>query len=366
MKKICYLGSATSIHIQRWANYFVERGWDVHIITKEPTKDGLHPDITQHVSSAFFPQSVHKLNFPIHLHNMNKVINLIKPDIIHAISIESYGAYTGFIKSKGMVLTGWGFKHTITSKGLQKWIEQRALKKADVVHVDSYDLEGAIVRHGCDENKTVVIPWGVNIKMFSPDINGSGVQQELDLESSPVVISARYFETYTDIGCLINAIPDVLKALPDSRFIIAGSGSLEHELKQLTKDLEVWRAVNFVGKIPHPKLPAYFRASDIYVSTSLLDSSSVSLLDAMACGLPIVVTNTPSNDEWVENGKNGFIFPMKDSKSLAEKIIYLLKHPELMEKFGKRNREIIVEKADEENVMGKIEKIYKKLINKKR
>ena len=366
MNKICYLGGAISIHVQRWANYFAEHGWEVHIITKEPAKNGLHPNIKQHFSPAFFPQSIHKLNFPIHLHNINKLINLIKPDVVHAISIESYGAYTGFIKSKAIVLTGWGFKHTITSNGLQKWIEQRALKKADVVWVGSQALKDAIAKYGCDENKVVVIPWGVNAKMFNPDINGSEVRQKLDLDGSHVVISARCFETYTDIGCLINAIPDVLKVLPDSRFIIAGSGSLEHELKQLTKDLGVWDSVRFVGEIPHPKLPVYFRAADIYVATSLMDSSSVSLLDAMACGLPVVVTNALSNDEWVENGKNGFIVPMKDPKSLAEKIIYLLKHPELMEKFGKRNREIIVERTDEENVMGKIEKIYKELINKKR
>ena len=77
---------------------------------------------------------------------MNKVIKLIKFDIIHAISIESYGAYTGFIKSKAIILTGWGFKHIMTSKGLQKWVEQHALKKADIVHVDFYDLKDAIVR----------------------------------------------------------------------------------------------------------------------------------------------------------------------------------------------------------------------------
>lgn len=361
MNKICYLGSATSIHVQRWANYFVERGWVVYIITKEPTKKGLHPDITQHVSSAFFPQSVHKLNFPIHLHNMNKAINSIKPDLIHAISIESYGAYTGFIKSKGIILTGWGFKHTITSKGLQKWIEQRALKKADVVHVDSYDLKDAIVRYNCDENKTVVIPWGVNMKMFNPNIKGSEIRQKLDIVGSPVVISIRNFEPEYDIECLINAIPFVLNAIPETKFIIKGSGTLESKLKQMVKDLGVWNSVRFVGRSSYNKIPQYLKSADIYVSTSLMDGGSVSLQEAMACGLPTVVTDVPSNKEMIKSGWNGYVVLRRDSKALATKIITLLNDKNEQKLFGRRNREIAEEKLDQEKCMGKIEEIYKYL-----
>lgn len=364
MKKICYLGSATSIHVQRWANYFVERGWDVHIITKEPIKDGLHLDITQHVSSAFFPQSVHKLNFPIHLHNINKALNSIKPDLIHAISIESYGAYTGFIKSKGIILTGWGFKHTIISKGLQKWIEQRALKKADVVHVDSYDLKDAIVRYDCDENKTVVIPWGVNMKMFNPNIKGSEIRQKLDLVGSPVVISIRNFEPEYDIECLINAIPIVLNEISQAKFLILGSGSLESKLKQMVKDLGVLNSVHFVGQSSYDKIPQYLKSADIYVSTSLLDSSSVSLQEAMACGLPVVVTDVPSNKEWINDGWNGYVSQRKDSKALATRIIALLSDEEKQKLFGKRNREIAEEKSDQEKCMEKMENIYKDLIER--
>lgn len=361
MKKICYLGGAISIHVQRWANYFVEHGWEVHIITKEYAKNGLHPNIKQHVSPAFFPQSIHKLNFPIHLHNINKIIKSIKPDILHAISIESYGAYTGFIKSKAIVLTGWGFKHTMTSKGLQKWIERRALKKADVVHVDSQDLKDAIVKYGCDENKVVVIPWGVNVKMFNPDINGSEVRQKLDLEGSPVVISIRNFEPEYNIECLINAIPFILNAIPETKFIIKGTGTLESKLKQMVKDLGVWKSVRFAGRSSYNKIPQYLKSADIYVSTSLMDGGSVSLQEAMACGLPVVVTDVPSNEEVIKNRWNGYVVPKKDSKSLAKKIITLITDEEKQKLFGKRNREIAEEVSDQDKCMRKIEEIYESL-----
>jgi glycosyltransferase involved in cell wall biosynthesis len=364
MRKICYLGSAISIHVQRWANYFVEHEWEVHIITKEPAKDGLHPNIKQHFSPAFFPQSIHKLNFPIHLHNINKLINLIKPDVVHAISIESYGAYTGFIKSKAVVLTGWGFKHTITSKGLQKWIEQRALKKADIVHVDSYDLKDAIVKYGCDENKVVVIPWGVNVNMFNPDINGSELRQKLELEGSPVVVSIRNFEPEYNIECLINAIPLVLNEISQAKFLILGSGSLKSKLKQMVKDLGVLNSVHFVGRSSYDKIPQYLKSADIYVSTSLLDSSSVSLQEAMACGLPVVVTDAPSNKEWIKDGWNGYVIQRKDSKALATKIIALLNDEKKQESFGIRNRELAEEKSDQEKCMLKMENLYKELVER--
>lgn len=364
MGKICYIADATSIHVQRWVNYFAECGWDVSLITKQETKkETLHPLVKQFAIPVLFPPKLHKLNFPMHLYNMKKLINSIKPDIIHVIDIGNQGPYMGLIKFNPFILTGWGLMHTMKKRGLQKWLEIRALKKADVIHVESENLKNAIIKYGCDEDKIVVFPWGVDVKMFNPAINGREIREKLNLGSSPVVISVRYLERYTDVGCLINAIPTVLKVIPDSRFIIVGSGSLEHELKQLTKDLGVWDAVRFVGEIAHSNLPVYFRAADIYVSTSLLDSSSVSLLDAMAFGLPVVVTNAPSNDEWIKNEENGFIVPIKDSKSLAEKIIYLFRNPELMEKFGKRNRGIILERADQETVMKKIETLYKELIN---
>ena len=123
-------------------------------------------------------------------------------------------------------------------------------------------------------------------------------------------------------------------------------------------------AIRFVEWIPHNELPKYLASSDVYVSTSLSDSTSLSLQEAMACELPPVVTDLSANREWVLDGKNGFIVPVNNREILAERIVYLIENKEVMEKFGKSCREIIKEKAEYEREMDRMERIYQELLRK--
>jgi glycosyltransferase involved in cell wall biosynthesis len=87
--------------------------------------------------------------------------------------------------------------------------------------------------------------------------------------------------------------------------------------------------VKFVGTVRHDKIVDYLSAADIYVSTSFSDGTSASLLEAMSCSLPSVATEIDGNKEWINNGINGFLVPVADSKKLAEKILLLADDQEL-------------------------------------
>ena len=104
---------------------------------------------------------------------------------------------------------------------------------------------------------------------------------------------------------------------------------------------------------------------DVYVSTSLSDAGiAASTAEAMACGLPVIVTDVADNKKWIDNGVNGFVVPVKDPKSLAEKIIYLLQNEDIRKKFGKINRKIIEERNNYYKEMEKMEDIYKELVQR--
>ena len=107
----------------------------------------------------------------------------------------------------------------------------------------------------------------------------------------------------------------------------------------------------------------YYNASDIYVSTSLSDGTSVAMLEAMACGLPVVVSDVPSNYEWIDNGINGYIITRKDSSVLAERIIKLLNNENLQQEMGQRNLQIAKERADWEKNFDILEGIYQNLVS---
>jgi glycosyltransferase involved in cell wall biosynthesis len=132
----------------------------------------------------------------------------------------------------------------------------------------------------------------------------------------------------------------------NARFLIIGDGSLTEELKKLVHALGVRDNVRFLGRVPYTEMPKYLAMSDIYVSTSLSDGTSASLLEAMACKLSPVVTDIPANREWVENGRSGILVPSKNPKSLAENVVTLLKDEDLQSSLGMRAYEFVLEKAD--------------------
>jgi glycosyltransferase involved in cell wall biosynthesis len=192
-----------------------------------------------------------------------------------------------------------------------------------------------------------------------------GIIEKLEMVGCPSVISLRSFEPIYNIETLIKSIPLVLKEVLETKFIIAGKGSEEENLKKLAESLKVLESIRFVNWIPQDELPQYLRISDVYVSTSLSDGGiSSSTAEAMSCGLPVVITDFGDNKKWVKNGESGFLIPLKDFKSLAEKIIYLLKNPEKGLELGINARKVIEEKNNYYKEMEKMENIYKELIKK--
>ena len=99
------------------------------------------------------------------------------------------------------------------------------------------------------------------------------------------------------------------------------------------------------------------------MSTSFSDGTSVSLLEGMACGLPVVVSDIPSNNEWITNGENGFIFSKGDSKDLSKKLLHLVKDSELRLHQSKINQNITTLRADWDKNFATLQKVYKLLYN---
>jgi len=149
---------------------------------------------------------------------------------------------------------------------------------------------------------------------------------------------------------------------PRSEFMILGDGQLREQLQELARSFGITEKVIFRGSVPHDELPSYLNSSDLYVSTSLSDGTSISLLEAMACGLPCVVSDIPANKPWIKEGQNGFRFQPGDHKELATKIISVLSGKELRASMGVASRLRVVEEGDHKTEMSKVEQVYVRLI----
>ena len=140
-----------------------------------------------------------------------------------------------------------------------------------------------------------------------------------------------------------------------------GSGPLEGELRSRVQQLGIQDKVRFLGEVPNREMPKYLNCADAYVSSSVSDGTSVSLLEAMACGLPVVVTDVPSNLEWIENGSNGLVVGQRDSERLGEAIIRILRDDRLRSDMSARNRRLVGQKANLSDNLRTLEDAYSAL-----
>jgi len=365
--RICYIADAGSIHIQRWVNFFAGKGHQVYIITSR-LGEGYLEGVKLHLLTSLLPlrwKRAGYINSLLWFVQARRMVSRIKPDIIdaHYITINGYlAAFSGF---HPLVLTALGSDVLIDMKrGLHlRILAKYALKKAEVVTCNSEMVKGELMKFGVTPAKVSIIYQGIDTQKFSPE-QGRGFKDSLGLPGKPVVISIRGFKPIYNVEALIRAIPLVLKHSPQANFIIAGEGEQREYLENLANSLGCEKNVRFIGWIAHDELPKYLASSDIYVSTSLSDSASLSLQEAMACELAPVVTDLPGNREWITDGENGFLVPIKDIKALANKIVHLLKNRETGRKFGRLGRKIIQERAEYEKEMERVERLYERVVAK--
>jgi len=294
-----------------------------------------------------------------------RVLKKVNPDLVH-LHVQHYYSLANILRKIPFVLTSWGLEvQTLPqARFLRKILAKIAATKASMITVDAKCLQETWVKMGIPEDKIKVIPFGVDTNIFNPDIDGSAIRKKLRIKETDVVaISTRpfYNNNHYDIESLVRAIPLILRSYRNAKFIVKGTGPLESYLKRLVEKLDLSRHVRFVGLVPYNQVSRYLAAADIYVSTCFVDSTSVSLLEAMACGLPPVVTDIPGNREWIEDAHNGFLFPPKNPTVLGERMIQLIENPSLRKCFSERCLQIIKRRATWENCVSKMEAIYESL-----
>jgi glycosyltransferase involved in cell wall biosynthesis len=305
------------------------------------------------------------LAYPFRILAVKKAVKEINPDILHAHYVSHYGVYGALTGFKPFVVTAWGSDVFIDPKKsmAKKYFVKYALKKADLITTDSLSAVKTIGGFGVDEEKVKLIVHGVDLGVFHPIENNEEFKKEMRIpQNYQVVISTRNLEPTYDVGTLIKAIPYVIDECPNTYFLIVGDGALRRHLEELGCKLGVAENVRFVGSVSNKEMPRFLEVSDVFVSSSLSDTRSVSLLEAMANGLPVVVTDIDGNKECVKEGVNGFLFPKSDFKALAEKIVYLLRDENTRRRFGAINRRYVEKEGSYEKEMRKMEKLYKELM----
>jgi len=206
------------------------------------------------------------------------------------------------------------------------------------------------------------IPQGVNFDLFKKET--SDIRRKYNIKDDEVVlISVGRLISGKEFEFLIDGFNEAIKEVQNLKLIIIGDGVLKSKLEKKVAKLGIQDKVIFAGRINHKELLKHYSTADIFLLLSSYENFSNAVLEAMSCGLPIVVTNVGGIPEVVKDGKNGFLVKPKDSLQIAEKVLLILNNRKLKQKFLNNNKEE-VGKYSLDNIVEKLEKIYINILSK--
>ncbi|MBN2543047.1 glycosyltransferase [bacterium] len=280
--------------------------------------------------------------------------------IIHAHFILPAGLIAVLIAkifNKPVLLTAHGSDICVLPRKskLLRYLTIITLKNADFVTSVGEHLTAKIIRWGIDKDKIMTLPMGLDLETFHP------ISKSQDCDFT--VLSNRNLHPVYDLDTLIRSIPEILKVYPSANFLIAGQGPQKEHLRKLATEMGVYDRIRFLGYVPNDEMPTLLGKATVYISTSTSDGTSVSLLEALACGPFPVVTDIAANRSWIENGKNGFLFECSNPRKLAEKVNIALGDRNLRETAAIYNQKMVKARASWGYVIAEYLRIYRSLFN---
>ncbi len=247
-------------------------------------------------------------------------LRAIEPDLVHAGPIQQSAFLTALAGFKPLVAMSWGSDLLRGARrGPGRWEARHTLRRSDAFVCDCRAVRSAAMRLGMAEEKIVVFPWGVDLGHFSPRAR-DGLREHLGWEDSFVLLSTRSWERGYGVEILVGAFLQAANTIPDLRLLMLGDGSLRPRILRMLAEGGAAGRAHLPGQVGYRDLPEHYAAADLYVSASRSDGSSVSLLEAMACGRPALVSDIPGNREWVRPDAEGWWFRDGDARDLARRI----------------------------------------------
>lgn len=368
--KICFVGSAQSIHMQRWAKWFVDKGYETHLITSSLGEiDGVKVHLIGNgkENSPF--------NFVRKIIQTRKLVRKIKPDILHAHYVFGPGTFGVFAGYHPFIVSVWGsdivtdFKKSI----FHKLVITHSLKRADIIHVGDSHTRERLIHNGVKKNKIFIQPWGIDINSFNPNVRSEELRKELNVEKY-MVLSTNPWSSIRNVDVLVKAIPPVVKEINDVKFVLLGGGPLEGELKALARTLGIEKHIVFVERVPHKEMPKYLASSDILVDTANTGMEAgggigVANMEAMGCGVPLLL-----EERAYLKGKGqslideywycSLVYEQWNSRDLSEKIIMLLTDEKMRREIGDKEIEIAKSIGDWNKNMENMEKLMTEKVKK--
>ncbi len=354
---LCLIADGRSIHTQRWAEYFSQKGHEVHLVTYDPMHRSID-GVTEHVVSSRW-QNLY-LSYLSRDLRIRHIVREIRPDLIHAHFIAKYGFHLPGLRFHPSVVSAWGDDVLILpqkSRLIERYT-RKVLRFVDLVYAISQNIGDHVVRDfAIPEEKVKYLPFGIDTDLFSPSEKPGPLRPD-----RIAVFSNRGFHQVYDNETLVRGFAIAWHRDPRFRLTLKGDGPEKEYIRGLIGQLGLGEVASIREKTDYRDVPDDYRNADIFVTTSRSDGTPVSILEAMASGLPCIATTIGGIPEWIEDKKTGLLIPPGSPGSLADALLALAGDPDLILRLGRDARAAVVARGQWKTLMAQAEKDYQELV----
>lgn len=350
---LCLLGDATSVHVQRWAHEMLSRGLRVSLVTARPEPIA---GVEQRVLSPV----ARSADWLFRVSEARRHVDSLAPDIVHAHYVSSYGYLAARCDRHPLVLTAWGSDLLVTPRQstLMRYLTGWTLRRADLITGDSLDLIAEVARFR-PRGLVRQIHWGADTTRFRP--------VDWRAKEGFQIVSLRAWEPNYNIDTIVQATGLLRARLPDAglHLHLLGGGPQEALLRSLAAGLGLADTVTFHGRVGDAAMVNALRAARVSVSVPTSDATSVSVLESMACGIPVIASDLPANRQWLGTEEGLFVEP-GSAPALANALEALWRDDDYAQRIGRRNHECMLREGARPVQMDAMVALYERLLRDRR
>ncbi|MHB8378030.1 MAG: glycosyltransferase [Dehalococcoidia bacterium] len=325
-----YLADAPYIHTRRWVEHFAARGWDAQVISFRPAEiagarvhyiDGLEP--------------LGKPRYVVHARRVRALIRELRPDVLHALHLTSYGFLAGVSGFQPSIVSVWGTDVLEAPRltPLHRWITRYALARAGAVTATGLRLAEATLPYMPAGKPVNVVPYGVDVDRFRP--------APREARTTVTVGAVSRLSPEKGFAHLLRAVAVLGARGVTVELVLAGDGPSRRELEGLAADLGIAERVAFLGEVAHDDVPAVLQGLDVFAMPSTWEGFGVSAIEASAMELPVVASDIHGIPDVVVDGETGILVPARDVDAIASAISRLAGDPALRRAMGAAGRAFV-------------------------
>ncbi len=348
-RRIVVFGWSQSVHIQRWVAGLTERGYEIKLVSLGG------PKLTS--CETVVLERAGRWSYVTQSSRAVEEAKAFKPDLVHAHYATGFGLWMARARIKPCILSVWGADVVdFPKRRFGEPLVRAVLKRATHITATSQFL-----RHAVGEllpelrRRVTVIPFGVK------------VPRQVSPEPAPPPVRLCYIKSHRPKygpHVLLKAMLKVREAVPDVRLSMAGEGEMTAELAWMATDLGLDDIVEWVGMVPNEQMYDFLQKHHIMVMPSVMPSESfgVAVLEASACGRPVVASWVGGVPEVVRRGETGLLVPPREAGALADAVVKLCRDGQLRRRLGEGGRTFVKNNYTWDRSLDAMAELYDRLI----